>query len=64
MTITIDEAIQELTYLTNSGPPYPDQPRIDAARLGIEALKRVKENRETIPTKHTWLLPGETEKND
>ena len=60
--ITIDEAI-EVLRLTCQGEPYPGKHKIeDALRLGIEALKRVRDYKEAhILGLHYTPMPGETE---
>lgn len=61
MTITIPEAIKVLKDVETSIPLHQVDDMRLAIKLGIEALKRVKEHRETFPTPHIWRLPGETE---
>jgi hypothetical protein len=60
--MTLDEAIKELTKQLSPKYSTPHTPFHNAIKLGIEALKRLKEHRETFPTPHVWRLPGETEK--
>jgi len=59
--MTIDEAIKEqkifISYTTNRLTAK----RIEAIRIGIEALKFHKYMREKIGKGYTVLLPGETE---
>jgi hypothetical protein len=62
MPITIEKAIEKLEEQKRGKEVTGATGYAKSLQLGIEALKRVKENRETIPAKHTWLLPGETEK--
>lgn len=58
--ITLDKAIEILTDLQGEGPQYPPDDRREAVKLGIEALKRVRDN--PIVANHFFrvLLPGET----
>ena len=59
--MTIDEAIEinedQRESLLERGLPVS----AEAAKLGIEALKLVKELRECMPGSAVKLLPGETE---
>lgn len=57
----LDEAIEILrrTYAPSNDPALKDFN--DAIKLGIEALKRELEYRESMPPKKGELLPGETE---
>jgi len=58
--MTIDEAIKiQEDYLEN---PYSVQPELVkyAIKLGIEALKRIRENRHYALPQIPRLLPGET----
>ena len=61
MTISIPEAIKTLKYFIK----YPDKSigddELDSMRLGIEALKRVKETRPGGKLTQYTILPGETE---
>ena len=56
----IDEAIKILTDQAKAGYRYPREQRQAAIRLGIEALKRLKRNRNYRPFVDAGLLPGET----
>jgi len=58
--MTIDEAIAVLDrhYILHYNVPPDDL--LNAAELGIEALKREKETREEIGVIDEELLPGET----
>ena len=58
--MTIDEAIKTLTD-SRKLPRTPHDLELNAAmELGIEARKRVKENRKTKLMVEIGLLPGET----
>ena len=60
--MTIDEAIEALSYIVVDQPyGFRDEP-YEAIRLGIEALKRVKAQRKEPFAFAKALLPGETEK--
>jgi len=60
--MTIDEAIAVLDrhYILHYNVPPDDL--LNAAELGIEALKRLRELREVGSMSSGPLLPGETEK--
>ena len=57
--MTIDEAIGvlEKELIPFAGKPVPALR--DALKLGIEALKRVKDYRHTLKETFYYLLPGE-----
>ena len=55
----IEEAIDYLNTLTGYTFPNPSY-RNKALYLGIEALKRLKADREAIPSDKFYRLPGET----
>jgi len=59
--VTLKEAITELTK--QLGPRYstPHTPFHNALKLGIEALKRLEDNRRDPEFDHWIPLPGETE---
>jgi len=59
--MTIDEAIKKLErrYILHFDIPLAEQ--IKASLLGIEALKRIRHDREAMQVEHVLLLPGETE---
>jgi len=57
----IDEAIETLESMLPSEMPNNPPRRLDAYRLGIEALKRIKERRDLKTGWEIQLLPGETE---
>lgn len=59
--MTIDEAIEGLSDLLTDGPYWPPEKRIEAVKLGIEALKRIKEQRIGWSPIDYYLLPGETQ---
>jgi len=60
--MTIDEAIAVLDrhYILHYNVPPDDL--LNAAELGIEALKRLRKNRSYLTPADWLLLPGETEK--
>ena len=61
MSMTIDEAIRRLdaeVMLAQNGGKLAGA---DAIRLGIEALKWIKDVRHIINTPNPEFLPGETE---
>jgi len=56
----IEEAIKRNEFdLTCLSPEY-DSDRIDAIKLGIEALKAWREHRRIMGHPKLWVLPGET----
>jgi hypothetical protein len=59
--MTIDEAIRILD--SSQAPPlmHPESKYNNALNLGIEALKRIKDNRENLLPFTFHKLPGETE---
>ncbi|GAJ12492.1 unnamed protein product [marine sediment metagenome] len=61
MEMTIDKAIEILEALSK-GIYEGDRADAQAAeKLGTEALKRIRHDREAMQAKHVLLLPGETE---
>jgi len=60
--ITIDEAILRLDYIFGEGDSILDDKTDNAARLGSEALKQLKREREEHVGFWADRLPGETEK--
>ena len=62
--MTIDEAIKTLTFYHKNHEPYSDPLLLNALRLGIEALKRIKSIREGISLSAYVDLPGETKEAD
>ena len=59
--MTADEAIKILTDTPIATASDDTEKYHRAARLGIEALKRIKELRRYSNHNPKWLLPGETE---
>ncbi len=59
--MTIDEAIAEHDYIVYHHKLKRGARSIEAIRLGIEALKRVKRYKELHVGLHYEPLPGETE---
>jgi hypothetical protein len=59
--MTIEEAIKELNTLELPMKTAQNYDKHLAVRLGIEALKRIKEQKTQIPPWTGSLLPGETE---
>lgn len=57
----IDEAIKILEPAKEGYLPTVSVRVLDAVKLGIEALKRVKKYRPLYAGKYPHLLPGETE---
>ena len=60
--MTIDDAITILAKEPGNVRGLGMQVRIDALKLGIEALKRVQDLRKERGMNSCYLLPGETEK--
>ncbi len=58
--MTLKEAIGILNDMTINSPTYATELRVDALKLGIEALKAVKFIRRNYPKILAALLPGET----
>jgi len=58
--MSIDEAIERLKDLPIHYPDLIFYENADAIKLGIEALKLIKEHREHTTDKLTFPLPGET----
>ncbi len=58
--MTLKEAIGILNDMTINSPTYATELRVDALKLGIEALKREKRFRIMHPISNEGLLPGET----
>ncbi|MBA7658441.1 hypothetical protein ES703_66392 [subsurface metagenome] len=61
MGMTIDEAIERLAKHTFKPTSEPGREYNNALKLGIEAMKRIRHDREAMQAKHILLLPGETE---
>jgi hypothetical protein len=59
--MTIDEAIQLLSESADTGITTFNERFKEAEKLGIEALKRVKANKDMDIIGALKLLPGETE---
>lgn len=60
--MTIDRAIGILELVSHGIGVSPDQELISAAKLGIEALKRIRHDRKEVGSEHYIRLTGETEK--
>lgn len=60
MTISLDKAIEILKEKQREDEPHWERGDRDAIKLGIEALKRVKEEREEHTCMRNIPLPGET----
>lgn len=58
--MTIDEAIEILGILESRTQNYSTMFKKDALKLGIEALKRVREVRQSPTGYWEYKLPGET----
>ncbi len=59
--MTLDEGIKLLEKYRHDHHSYPTDIMGKAEQLGIEALKRIRHDREAMQAKHILLLPGETE---
>ena len=57
--MTIDEAIATLTEFNVTWSQASHKEKRLAIKLGIEALKRERENRACQKPPRPWLLPGE-----
>lgn len=60
----IDEAIEILERYTKRGHSELYQKRIEAEKLGIEALKRIKYDRKLQPHFTARLLRGERDESE
>ncbi len=58
--MTIDKAIKILTIHNDHNPDITDAQRQEAHQLGIEALKRVRDNPIVVEHYMRALLPGES----
>jgi len=58
--MTLDKAIEILDLITDTPPSGANQDFVDAVKLGIEALKRIKDRRDLRTGWEAQLLPGET----
>ncbi len=56
----LEEAIEKTQYVIDDFPSIYSEGVYDALKLGIEALKRHRENRAWLPENDWLLLPGET----
>lgn len=61
--MTLTKAIEINTIHNDHNPNYTDAERRQAHQLGIEALKRIKVNREVYYMDADMPLPGETEED-
>jgi len=59
--MTLDEAIKHLEKYRHDHHSYPTDMVGKAEQLGIEALKRLRHDREAMQAEHVLLLPGETD---
>jgi len=59
--VKLEKAIEILTIFRNQFHPDTDFDYAQAVSLGIEALKRLEQNRYYAPPQFPRLLPGETE---
>ncbi len=59
--MTIEKAIEILAHLSTAGAPKITLDEIIATKLGIEALKVIKEDRQCRTAFVVPRLPGETE---
>ncbi len=58
----IDRAIKLLTQMSEYGVVAWDKQDLDSIKLGVEALKRIRDMRLSPCTTADEILPGETEK--
>jgi len=58
--VKLEKAIEILRYIDEAETIMWQPDHYDALKLGIEALKQLKANREYGPMAGTGLLPGET----
>jgi len=59
--MTIEKALENLHFLSTAGAPKLRLEEIESIKLGIEALRRLKEMRTIDITNACFLLPGEAE---
>jgi len=59
--MTLDEAIKILEINNDRTPTFTDAQRQQAHQLGIEAIKRLQDNRRDPEFDHWIPLPGETQ---
>lgn len=59
--MTLEKAIEILSLLSNAPDWVFDEENRNSIKLGIEALKRVRLNRQVTRYPYKTLLPGETE---
>jgi len=59
--MTLEKAIRIQTIHNDHNAIFTDAQRRAARQLGIEALKRLIQNRTSAPTVTFYPLPGETE---
>ncbi len=57
----IERAIKELEITLGYRQSIGPTGELEALALGIEALKRIRHDREAMQAEHVLLLPGETE---
>lgn len=62
--MTIDDAIEYFSLILEAVHIGTNPFYIESVKLGIEAMKRLKENRHSYPHSIIDLLPGETEKGE
>jgi hypothetical protein len=59
--MTLEQAISNLTLYRTLPPDPRDKELLEAIKLGIEAMKRLQDNRRDPEFDHWVPLPGETE---
>ncbi|GAI61018.1 unnamed protein product [marine sediment metagenome] len=59
--MTLDEAILRQENMIDQNEGEIGKEDIQAMKLGTEALKRIRHDREAMQAEHVLLLPGETE---
>lgn len=60
----LDAAIEELEHSMKDPPPQPTIEGMEAIRLGIEAMRRLRHARQVSQFRRLALLPSETEEED
>lgn len=58
--MTLEKAIAALENLLVDDPHFEPERRREAVQLGIEAIKRLRQDRRYYPALKGELLPGET----
>lgn len=58
--MTVNEAIPILFDYHKGYPSVGEDDFLDAIKLGLEALERIKKSRKDVRLELIWFLPGET----